>query len=112
MSRDSARILDIIHAAQDVLELTRGMSAESFQADYRTELAIARLFQIIGEAARRVSEETKSANPAIPWPRIVGLRHRLVHEYDQVDYDLIWIIIENELPTLIKQLEPLVPPPK
>ncbi|MBU0508328.1 DUF86 domain-containing protein [bacterium] len=110
MSRDSSRLLDILNAARSVIELTEGMTGNDFQQDFRTELAITRLFEIIGEAARLVSEDLKRDHPEIPWGRMAGLRHRLIHEYDKVDYDLVWKIIQRDVPELIRLIEPLVPP--
>jgi uncharacterized protein with HEPN domain len=110
MSRDSARLLDILNAARSVIELTDGMTGCDFQQDLRTELAVTRLFEIVGEAARLISNDLKRDHPEIPWGRMAGLRHRLIHEYDKVDYDLVWKIIQRDVPELIGLLEPLVPP--
>ncbi|MBU1985116.1 DUF86 domain-containing protein [bacterium] len=100
----------MLNAARSVIELTEGMTGNDFQQDFRTELAITRLFEIIGEAARLVSEDLKRDHPEIPWGRMAGLRHRLIHEYDKVDYDLVWKIIQRDVPELIRLIEPLVPP--
>ncbi len=67
--------------------------------------ALMRRMEVIGEAARRVPEELRSRYPSIDWPRIVGLRNRLIHEYDTVDLPLLRRIVINELPPLIGQLE-------
>ena len=67
--------------------------------------ALMRRMEVIGEAARRVPEELRSRYPSIDWPRIVGLRNRLIHEYDTVDLPLLRRIVINELPPLIAQLE-------
>ena len=67
--------------------------------------ALMRRMEVIGEAARRVPEELRSRYPSIDWPRIVGLRNRLIHEYDTVDLPLLRRIVINELPSLIGQLE-------
>ena len=67
--------------------------------------ALIRHMEIIGEAARRVPQGLRACYPAIDWPRIVGLRNRLIHEYDRVNLNLLRQIIVNELPPLIEQLE-------
>ncbi len=67
-----------------------------------------RLVEIIGEAGARVSSKTQNNFPDIPWPEIVGLRNRLVHGYDAVDLDILWSIIETDLPELIERLEKII----
>ncbi len=67
--------------------------------------ALIRHMEVIGEAARRVPEELRSRYPGIAWQRVVGLRNRLIHEYDAIDLPLLRSIIQNELPPLIAQLE-------
>ena len=66
--------------------------------------------EIIGEAASRLSAETRAAHPPIPWREIVGMRNRLVHAYFEIDLRLVWDTVRNDLPPLIARLEPLVPP--
>jgi len=67
--------------------------------------ALIRRMEVIGEAARRVPQGLRACYPDIDWPRIVGLRNRLIHEYDTVNLPLLSLIIQNELPPLIAQLE-------
>ncbi|HWL91982.1 MAG TPA: HepT-like ribonuclease domain-containing protein [Phycisphaerae bacterium] len=67
--------------------------------------------QIIGEAASKISVEYRQAHPEIQWSEIVGLRHRLVHDYTRVDTTKVWEIVQNHIAPLIAVLEPLVPPP-
>lgn len=72
--------------------------------------AVARLIEIVGEAARNISAEFKTAHPEIPWPGIVGMRNRMVHEYFRVAPDKVWEVVKKEMPALIALIEPLVPP--
>ncbi|CAG0958874.1 hypothetical protein PHYC_00617 [Phycisphaerales bacterium] len=67
--------------------------------------------EIIGEASRKVSRAFRDANPALPWPKIAGQRHRIAHEYDLVEDQLIWRVATVHVPELIRQLEPLVKQP-
>ena len=67
--------------------------------------ALIRHMEVIGEAARRVPQAFRACYPDVDWPRIVGLRNRLIHEYDRVSLPLLQLIIQNELPPLIAQLE-------
>ena len=70
-----------------------------------------RLLEIVGEAAGRVSQPTRDQNPQIAWPGIVALRNRLIHGYDQVDCDILWAIVENDLPVLVRELRQIVSNP-
>ena len=74
-------------------------------------LSIVRLLEIIGEAAKNVSEDLRRASPQIPWKQIAGTRDRLVHGYFDVDLDIVWAIVSGDLPTLIAELEEIVPAP-
>ena len=74
------------------------------------QLAILKAVEIIGEAASRISEETKAKHPGIPWSEIIGMRNRLVHGYFAVRLDRVWRTVQEDLPPLIAQLEALVPP--
>lgn len=71
-------------------------------------LALIKLVEIVGEAAHRVSAATQGANDQIPWSQIVGTRNRLVHGYDQVDYDVLWRIVRDELPVVVGQLRTIL----
>ncbi len=76
---DTAYLLDMLVAARDAVAFAEGMSYAEFEGDRRTQLSILKSVEIVGEAAARVSEDTRKAQPAIPWPEIVGMRNRLVH---------------------------------
>lgn len=73
-------------------------------------LSLVRCIEIIGEAASRVSGETRMLVPQIPWPDLVGMRNRLVHAYFDIDLDRVWDTVLDDLPPLIAQLEELTPP--
>ncbi|MGQ0600110.1 MAG: HepT-like ribonuclease domain-containing protein [Anaerolineales bacterium] len=68
------------------------------------------MLQVIGEAARRVSAEYKTQRPTVPWSAIIGMRHKVVHDYLAVDYDIVWQTATQDLPVLILTLAGLVPP--
>jgi uncharacterized protein with HEPN domain len=74
-------------------------------SDRMLNLALVRLLEILGEAANRVPAEVRSQFAQIPWPQLVALRNRLIHGYDQVDLDVLWKIVANDLPPLIIELE-------
>jgi uncharacterized protein with HEPN domain len=73
-------------------------------------MALAHLVQAIGEAARRVSPEAQATHFEIPWRRIIGMRHRIVHDYMSLDEDLLWDVVTTNLDELILLLDPLVSP--
>ncbi len=82
-----------------------------FSDDPARQDAVAYQIQIIGEAATRVSEQFREAHPEVPWSMIIGMRHRIVHNYRDLRRDILWSTARNDLPDLIALLEPLVPPP-
>ena len=106
---DSAFLLDMLLAAGDALSFTEGMSYAEFARDRRTQLSVLKTVEIVGEAAARVSEDTRLQHPAIPWREIVGMRNHLVHVYFDIDLRLVWDTVLNDLPDLITRLERLVP---
>jgi uncharacterized protein with HEPN domain len=91
-------------------EFSKDLSWEDFQQSSLHQHAIAKALENIGEAARKVSDEMKGAHPEIPWREIVALRHRIAHDYFHLDLVRIWQIVQEEVPVLIRLLEPLVPP--
>ena len=88
----------------------KGTSREEFDKDENLRLAVTHLIQMIGEAARRVTTETTQAYPLIPWSDIIGMRHKVVHDYLDIDFDVVWSVVTVDLPVLISLLEPIVPP--
>jgi len=107
MSRrdDNTSLRQMLDHARELGELARGRSAADLERDRVFELAVMRLLEVIGEAARRVSEPTRVAHPEIPWADIWGMRNALIHAYDQVDHARVWRTIEADLPALVRQLE-------
>jgi uncharacterized protein with HEPN domain len=88
----------------------KGISRREFDQDENLRLAVTHLIQMIGEAARRVSDETTQTYPLIPWSDIIGMRHKVVHDYLDIDFDVVWSVATADLPVLISLLEPIVPP--
>jgi uncharacterized protein with HEPN domain len=82
----------------------QGRSRSDLDADRVLALAVVRLLEIIGEAATRVPVEERARRAEVPWSSIVGLRNRLIHGYDDVDYDIVWAIIATDLPKLAAHL--------
>lgn len=107
MSKRDTQLLieDIIEAANRILAYTNDISYDEFIQDPKTIDAVARNFEIIGEAASRLPEEFKAKHPDINWIRIVGLRNRIIHEYFGVDYSLVWKIKMDYIPLLIAAIK-------
>lgn len=110
MWRDDAYLLDMLLAARELVHFIEGVSFEEFDTNRLLQHAAVRLIQVVGEAARSISTEFKQAHPEIPWAGIIGMRHRLVHEYFRVAPDKVWEVVQKDIPPLIKMIEPLVPP--
>lgn len=91
--------------AVEAVELCRDRARADLDADRLLNLALVRLIEIVGEAANRVSEPTQAAHPQIPWREIIGMRNRIVHGYDEVDFDILWAVIREDLPALVDRLK-------
>jgi len=109
MSRDSAYLLDIFEAAKLALSYLEGRTKEEYLKDTQCQDAVIRRLEIIGEAAGRVSGATTTKFPNLPWKKMVGMRNIMIHEYEDVDLDIVWDTVQNDLPPLISLLEPLIP---
>jgi len=113
-TKDMARLWDMLDAARTTVDFTRGLRFEDFLKDRKTRNAVERNLEVIGEAARCVSPETRDNFPDIPWRSMIGLRNVLAHEYGEIRYEILWAIIQDKLNPLIRQLENMgvdSPPP-
>ena len=110
MSPDDLLLLDMLIAAEDARSFVRDVSWEDFRRDKLRQYAVRMAIQVVGEAARAVSEPTRAAHPDIPWPQVTGMRHRLVHDYRNIDMVRLWETVQVSLPELIAVLRPLFPP--
>lgn len=108
--RDGALLLDIMLAAEDALSFIAGLDERAFLASGLHQSAVIRKLEVMGEAAGKVSKTFCAAHPEIPWAQMTGLRHRLVHNYGEVRFDIIWRVVKETLPSLITTLRPLIPP--
>src|SRR3954463_2313808 len=94
----------MLDVSVQAVEKIRGTSREDYEEDENLRLALAHLIQMIGEAARRVSSESQRTYPQIPWSDVIGMRHKIVHDYLDVDFDVVWEVVTTDLPELIAQL--------
>lgn len=99
---------DVLQASHDILDFTKGLSkAEDLGNDRRTYLAVVRSLEIIGEAARQMPRGFKSEHPEIPWREVASLRNIIAHEYFGLDNEIIWDVIQTQVPDLIKRFQSL-----
>jgi uncharacterized protein with HEPN domain len=80
--------------------LCAGKSAAEIEEDWRVALAFERAMEVIGEAVKRLPEDLKTRYPQVPWRLVAGMRDKLSHGYDSVDYQLLWDAVQNDLPSL------------
>ena len=111
MQRDAGSLIDIVDSARLIRGYVEGRTLQGLLEDVGLQDQVVRRFEIIGEAARRLSDETRGRLSGVPWRAIVGLRNVLIHAYDEVNYERLWDTIQNHLPRLVQEIEPLVPPP-
>jgi uncharacterized protein with HEPN domain len=102
---DVVRLRHMLDAAQKAQQLIKGRSRAEIERDETLTLALVRLLEIIGEAAKNVSPETRQRRQEIPWKEIAGTRDRLIHGYFDVDWNVLWDILSADLPPLISALE-------
>jgi len=98
----------MLDAAQEALTFTQGKQRQDIQADRMLALALVKEIEIIGEAASNISDEFRSSHPQIPWPKAIGMRHRLVHAYFEIDFNILWTTVIDAIPPLIAALERLI----
>ena len=110
MRRDDAWLLDMLLAARNAVGFAAPLTFSEFEGDRLHQLAILKSIETIGEAASRVSEETRAGHPDIPWTEIIRMRSRLVYACFASQLDIVWQTVRNDLPPLIAELEPLIPP--
>jgi uncharacterized protein with HEPN domain len=105
---DSIRVKHMIEAAQTALGFISGRQAADLNSDRMLLFALVRAIEIIGEAAGKVSEELRRSSPEISWALIVSMRNRLIHAYFDIDHEILWKTVTNELPALMPRLQALI----
>lgn len=109
---DQALLLDIARAAELVQEFKKGLDKTVFLKDLKTQSAILHQLMVMGEAVKRLSEDFRNQHPHIPWSLIAGMRDKLIHGYDIVDLNRVWQTADKDVPELLNQITPLLPPPE
>jgi uncharacterized protein with HEPN domain len=102
---DMARLWDMLDAARAAMQFTGNKQFEEFLADRMVRNAVERNLEIIGEAARCVSQAFRDSHSEIPWRAIIALRNVLTHEYGEIRYERLWFLCTQQLSVLIRQLE-------
>jgi uncharacterized protein with HEPN domain len=101
---DVIRLRHMQEAAEKAVEFSAGKARADLATEQMLVLALVKCVEIIGEAATKVSDESRMELPAIPWADIIGMRHRLIHGYFDINLDIVWTTVTQELPRLIEQL--------
>jgi uncharacterized protein with HEPN domain len=91
--------------AREAHEMAQERTRADLDKERMFELAMMRLLEVIGEGATRLPDELREHHPDVPWASIIGLRNRLIHAYDRINYDIVWDILTVDIPVLIEQLE-------
>jgi len=102
------RVRHMLDHAREAVEMVKGKTRADLDADRQLNLALVRLVEVIGEAAARIPDDFRARYPQVPWRQIVGMRHRMIHDYDVIDFDILWAVLRQDLPPLIEQLEAIV----
>ncbi len=104
---DYVRLQHMLEAAQEAIEFAQGATREDLESNRMLAHAVVRCLGVVGEAARQVSPETRDKHPEIPWQDMIGMRNRLVHAYYDINYDIVWQTVNEDLPALVEALEQL-----
>lgn len=102
---DRLPLYQMLEHAREAVEMIRGRSRGELSANRMLQLSLVHLVQVVGEAATRVSRAGQAQHPEIPWGKAITTRHRMVHGYDTVDYDVVWDTIAEDFPPLVAALE-------
>jgi uncharacterized protein with HEPN domain len=101
----TVRLLHMRDYTRKAVEMAEGRERSELEENEMLLLALTHLVELVGEAASQVPKEMREEYPQIPWPKITGMRHRLIHEYNTVDHDILWDTIKHDLPGLLSELE-------
>ena len=106
---DNAVLLDVAHAARLVARFIAGKDKSAFLADELTQSAVLHQILVLGEATKRLSAGFRAGHPEVPWSDMAGMRDKLIHEYDAVDFDEVWSTATRDIPSLLTWVTPLLP---
>lgn len=107
MNRNKEAIIDLIRACNLIIQFCKNIDKETFLTDEKTQSSVLYQVVIIGEAVNRLSPDFIQSYPQIPFNAIRGMRNRVVHEYKEVDVDILWEVTQTNIPELLSQFERL-----
>lgn len=102
---DAIRLRHMLDAGRDAMSFIANRTRRDLDTNRQLSFALVRAIEIIGEAANKVSPEGQMLAPGVPWPEITAMRNRIVHAYYDVNLDLVWATVRDDLPPLIARLE-------
>jgi len=105
---DLVRLRHMLDAAKEAASFAHDRSREDLNEDRMLTLSLLKSIEMIGEAASKITDESRKVHPEIPWKDIVAMRNRLIHVYFEIDLDRVWDTITDDLPTLIAALEKII----
>ena len=103
--RDSGTIRDLLFSAKTAVSYLEGCSRAEFEDDLKTQDATIRRLEIIGEAAKRLGERIDAELPELPWRKMRDMRNLMIHRYWEIDLDIVWSTVRDDLPGVIDALE-------
>jgi len=107
--QDLTSLLDIATAAQQIQRYSLGLSRAQFEEDDEKQAAILYRIGIMGEAVKRISQAFRNQYPEVPWKKIAGMRDVVTHQYDRVNLELVWDVVQTKVPELLTAIQPLLP---
>ncbi len=106
--RDRGALLDMLEQCRGIVTAVEGQSFQAYCADDNLRYALERRIEIIGEAAKRISDSLKNEHPELPWQKIMAMRNILAHEYGEVEDEIIWRVTQTHIPVLTRQLQEII----
>ncbi len=103
--RDREYLTDMVEAMRRIRVYTEGVTYEQFLKDTKTQYAVIRNLEVIGEAAKKVSSSLKSSYPQLPWRSMVRMRDEVIHHYFGINYDIVWNVATQEVPSLLSEID-------
>ena len=102
---EAARLQHMLDASREAIGFAKGKTRADLHADRGLQLILTRLLEIIGEAGSRVPPAVRDSHPEIPWSAVVSIRNRLIHGYEDIDLDIVWQTVNEDLPRLVDALK-------